>query len=365
VLEGTQVEASFPFAFALGLAGTAVATPAAIAVARRTAFFDQPSGYKRHAAPTPYLGGLAVVVGLIAGSLALGGDLADLWAVLVAAVALLVIGTVDDRVGLGITPRLAAEAGAATLLFYEGFGWPGLGSEAAGLLLTILFVAAVVNAYNLMDNLDGAAPTVALVSAVAIAIYAATHGNSQIAVLAVALAGGCAGFLPYNLARPGARVFLGDGGSMAIGVTLAALLMSLPGTGGFGWELIPVMVVMVGLPAFDTALVTASRVRRRVTVLTGACDHLTHRLHDRVGSCRRVALALAAGQAALSGAAIALLTLAPGAAAAGAAALIAGAMALIAALETSRWGAWLPTAQTAMHRRAGVHSPAARDESPA
>jgi UDP-GlcNAc:undecaprenyl-phosphate GlcNAc-1-phosphate transferase len=353
------VEASFPLAFALGVAGTVIATPSAIAIARRTAFYDRPTGYKRHATPTPYLGGLAVVAGLIAGSLALGGDLSDLWAVPVAAVALLAVGTLDDRVGLGITPRLAVEAGAATLLFYEGFGWSAFGNEAANLLLTVVFVVAVVNAYNLMDNLDGAAPTVALVSAAAIAIYATIQGGPGVGALGMALAGACTGFLPYNLAKPGARVFLGDGGSMAIGGSLAALLMSLPGTGGFGWELIPVMVVMVGLPAFDTALVTVSRLRRRVTVLSGACDHLTHRLLDRLGSCRLVALALAGGQAALSGAAIGLLSLTPAAAAAGAAALIVAATAVIVALETSRWAVRVPATQP------GISRQAARDESPA
>ncbi len=353
------MEASFPLAFALALAGTALATPAAIAIARRTAFYDRPVGYKRHGTPTPYLGGAAVVLGLLAGVCALGTGVADLWAVLVAAVALLAVGTVDDRVGLSISPRLAVELGAAALLFYEGFGWTAFGNEAADLLLTAVFVVAVVNAYNLMDNLDGAAPTVALVSAAAIAIYATAHSDPLVGALGMALAGACAGFLPYNLARPGARIFLGDGGSMAIGVTLAALLMSLPAVGGFGWELIPVMVVMVGLPAFDTALVTVSRLRRRVTVLSGACDHLTHRLFDRLGSCRRVAVALAGGQAVLSGFAIALVSLPPGAAAVGAAGLIVAAMALIAALEVSRWGAWLPAAQPRMRPSA------ARDESPA
>ena len=272
---------------------------------------------------------------------------------------MLTIGTVDDRVGLGIGPRLTVELGAAVLLFYGGVGWSPFGNEAADLLLTGIFVVAVVNAYNLMDNLDGAAPTVALVSAAGIAIYATAKGDAAVGALAAALTGACAGFLPYNLRRPRARIFLGDGGSMAIGGTLAALLMSLPGVEGFGWELIPVMVVMVGLPAFDVALVTVSRLRRRVNVLSGARDHVTHRLLKRLGSCRRVAVCLACGQAALSALAIALLSVSPGAAAAGAAALIVTAMGLIAALVATRWERWLPAAH------AGIPASAARDESPA
>ena len=90
--------------------------------------------------------------------------------------------------------------------------------------------------------------------------------------------------------------------------------MSLPGIEGFGWELIPVMVVMVGLPAFDTALVIVSRLRRRVNVLSGARDHLTHRLLKRLGSTRRVAVVLAvrAGDALGAGDRAALLSPAPG-----------------------------------------------------
>src|SRR5687768_16766902 len=97
------------FAFALATAVTALATPVAIAVARRTAFFDRPAGYKQHAAPTPYLGGVAVAVGLGAGALVLGAQLAQVDAILVIALALLAVGTIDDRIGLGIGPRLVVE----------------------------------------------------------------------------------------------------------------------------------------------------------------------------------------------------------------------------------------------------------------
>ena len=351
-----SIDVSSSLAFALALAGTAVATPAAIAIARRTAFYDHPVGFKRHLKPTPYLGGVAVVVGLFAGCVVLGAGIADCWAILVTAAALLTVGTIDDRVGLGIGPRLIVEVGAGALLFYGGVAWSPFGNEAADLLLTVIFVVAVVNAYNLMDNLDGAAPTVALVSAAGIAIYATAKGDAAVGALAAAMAGACAGFLPYNLRRPRARIFLGDGGSMAIGGTLAALLMSLPGVDGFGWQLIPVMVVMVGLPAFDVALVTVSRLRRRVNVLSGARDHLTHRLLKRLGSSGRVALCLTCAQATLFALAIALLSVSPGAGAAGAAALILTAMGLIAALVAARWERWLPAAQ------AGV---TAQDESPA
>ena len=325
-------------AFALALAAAALATPAAIALARRTSFYDHPRDYKKHAAATPYLGGVAVFFGVLVALAALRGRLGDFDTIVAVAIALLAVGTLDDRIGLNIGVRVVAEVGAAAVLFYSGIGWAVFGSEVANLLLTILFVLAVVNAFNLMDNLDGATTTIALVSALAIAVFAAVHGYEPAATLAVALAGACAGFLPYNLASPGARVFLGDGGSMAIGVTLAGLLMSLPETEAFGWELLPVIVVLVGLPALDTALVIVSRLRRGVPVLSGGRDHLTHRLFERLGSCRRVALALAGAQAALSAVAIALLYLDPNAAAAGAATLLVSGVVLIAVLEAPAVG---------------------------
>jgi len=287
-------------------------------------------------APTPYLGGLAVVLGLVVGGAALGARIDELLPILAVAVAALVVGTIDDRIGLNIFVRLAFELGAGAALYYSGFGWSVFGVEAADLLLTLLFVVGVVNAFNLMDNLDGATPTVALVLAAAITLYAATHGQPEVAALAVALAGACAGFLPYNLAIPRARIFLGDGGSMAIGIALAGLLMALPVTEGFGWRRVAVIVVFIGLPALDTALVIVSRLRRNVNVFSGGRDHLTHRLLDRLGSSRRVALVLAAGQAALSGIAIALFDLGPIAGAAGAAMVVLTGMVLIAVLETAR-----------------------------
>ncbi len=323
--------------FAIALATTAAATPLVIALARRTGFYDLPAGYKQHAAPTPYLGGMAVGLGLLAGSLVTGGGHSALFPLLVVVTAMLALGTLDDRVGLSLGTRLAVEVGAAVGLYLAGLGWQGFDSDAANLVLTVIFVVGVVNAYNLMDNLDGATSTVALVAAAAIGMYAWAQGDPVLGALALALAGACAGFLPYNLARPAARIFLGDGGSMAIGVTLAALMMSLPGTAGFGWGLTPVVLVLVGLPAFDTALVIVSRLRRGMNVWSGGRDHLTHRLLLRLDSPRGVAVALALGQASLSALALGIRDLPPQAEVAGVAMLLGLSLTAIAFLEAPEW----------------------------
>ena len=93
-------------------------------------------------------------------------------------------------------------------------------SDAANLLLTALWVIGVVNAFNLMDNLDGAAASVAAVSAACVGALAVIGDDVPLAVIAFALCGALAGFLRFNLARP-SRIFLGDGGSMPIGFLLA------------------------------------------------------------------------------------------------------------------------------------------------
>lgn len=324
-------------ACALALVATGCITPAAIAVAHRTAFYDHPSGYKQHGSATPYLGGVAVVAGLLAALLAFGTGLNEYGVALGAALLFLAIGTLDDRHGLGIGLRLGIEVATAAALYFAGLGWSVFGAGAADFVLTVAFVVAVVNAYNLMDNLDGAAPSVAAVAAGAIGIYAAAEGAFVVALLGLGLAGACAGFLPYNLASPRARIFLGDGGSMAIGVTLAALMMSLPGAAHLDWVLIAVTVVLVGLPAFDTALVIFSRLRRGENVLSGGRDHLSHRLHERLGSARRVALVLAAGQAVCCGAAITLTQVGPALAALGAGSLFALAIISIVAIDVPGW----------------------------
>ena len=146
-------------------------------------------------------------------------------------------------------------------------------------MLTALWVTGVVNAFNLMDNLDGAAASVAAVSALCLGVLGLIGDDLALAVIAFALSGALAGFLRYNLARP-ARIFLGDGGSMAIGFILAGGLMAAPMGKLSGFSSLIAAAVAVGLPAFDTLLVVLSRLRRGAPVFSGATDHTTHRLRD-------------------------------------------------------------------------------------
>lgn len=323
-------------AFLLAAAAALLLTPAAIFVARRTGFLDRPVGYKGHLRPTPYLGGTAVVAATIVSAVVFGRSTSAFWPIVACAVALWALGTVDDRFGIGPLPRVAVEVAAACVLFGAGVGWSVFPSEALNLAFTVVFVAGVVNAYNLMDNMDGASGTVALVSAAILGMLAAADGNAALGAIALALAGACAGYLPFNLASP-SRVFLGDGGSVPIGFLIAATIMALPDSGRLGWAMIPLAVVLVGLPALDTALVIVSRKRRGVGICTGGRDHLTHRLRARLGTPRRVAMVLATGQAFLCGAGAVLYEFKDSIAMAGSLTLILGGVLVVALLESPEW----------------------------
>src|SRR5436305_1704565 len=202
-----------------------VATPVAIRMARRTVFLDQPRGYRRHDAPTPLLGGAAVLLAFLIAAVALGDVSGKLLVPVSCAVGLWLLGTVDDRVAVAPKWRVLAAAGAAVALYTSGLGWNTAASGPIDLLLTIVWIVGLVNAFNLMDNLDGACGTVAAVAAAGIGALALIRGHPVIGGLAFALSGACAGFLPWNLAGP-AKIFLGDGGSMPIGFLIAALAMA-------------------------------------------------------------------------------------------------------------------------------------------
>jgi UDP-GlcNAc:undecaprenyl-phosphate GlcNAc-1-phosphate transferase len=323
-------------AFLLACGASLLLTPAAIALARRTAFYDRPVGYKGHLSPTPYLGGTAVVAALLISAALFGRAATAFWPIAAGALVLWALGTLDDRYAIGPLPRLAIEVAAAGALFAAGVGWSVFSSETLNLAFSIVFVVGVVNAYNLMDNMDGATGTVALVSGAVLGLLAAAHGNVALGAIALALAGACAGFLPFNLAKP-SRIFLGDGGSMPVGFALAATIMALPAGGRLGWALIPLAVLLVGLPALDTALVIVSRRRRGAALFLGGRDHLTHRLRARLGSARRVALALATGQAFLCGAGAVLFEFSRSIAMAGSLTLIFAGAVVVALLESPEW----------------------------
>jgi UDP-GlcNAc:undecaprenyl-phosphate GlcNAc-1-phosphate transferase len=281
-------------AFAIPAGLVQFTLPVAIRLAVTTRFLDRPTGYKMHARVTPYLGGLGVMAAAVPVALVVGGG-SEVLVIVACAAGLSLVGMIDDRVHLGSLVRVFAEVAAAFALWQADLGWLLFDEGVLNLALTTLWVVGLVNAFNLMDNLDGAAGSIGGVSGIGIGVLAATQGELAVAAMAFAVAGACIGFLRFNLARP-ARIFLGDGGSMPVGFLLAAAVMAVPPTMGFGTGVVFAVIPLVGLPVFDTLLVIVSRLRRGVNVLSGGRDHLTHRLLQVFHTPQAVALVLGAAQ---------------------------------------------------------------------
>jgi len=297
--------------FLLSFVAVTLFVPVAIRLARRTGFMDIPAGYKGHSRATPYLGGLAVVSAIALTVFMFGAWNSRYAALLIWGLVLFVVGTVDDKRNLNPLTRLAIEVVAAAALWHYGLGWAIFDSDAANLAVTVFWVVGLVNAFNLMDNMDGAASTVAGISAAGAAFVAVIGGDVALAVIVVAVAGACLGFIPFNLAKP-SKIFLGDGGSMPLGLVVAGAVMAAPMSENLGLAGMFGAALIVGLPILDTTLVVISRRRGGRPVLTGGRDHLTHRLRTMLGgSPRLVALSLAAIQATLCLMAVGLSSIGP------------------------------------------------------
>jgi UDP-GlcNAc:undecaprenyl-phosphate GlcNAc-1-phosphate transferase len=292
-----ELKALVAVAVAMAVAG--LATPVMARVASAIGLLDRPGGYKQHERPTPYLGGAAILLGVVAAALLVQGVTSPIAVILLAAAAMCALGTIDDWRPIAPGTRLAVQAVIGAVIWAADAGWATSGPSWLELLMTIGWVMLAVNSLNLLDNLDGAAASVAAASAAGATVIAiAAGGAAWAAVLAAGLLGACLGFLPFNTARP-ARLFLGDGGSTLIGFVIAVSAM-----GAFDGEPSPSAYLAAGLlvavPLLDTALVVISRHRRGISMLSGGRDHLTHRFNARLGDPRKVALELAAVQLVLA-----------------------------------------------------------------
>jgi UDP-GlcNAc:undecaprenyl-phosphate GlcNAc-1-phosphate transferase len=295
---------AYGFAFIISVLATLVATPLATRWAVRLGLVDRPGPSRGHTTATPILGGAALACGVaIIGALVLGLT-AQVATLLLCAGAIAVLGLIDDLRGLQPVTKLAVEAGAGAGLFLTGSGAELFGIPGLDLPLTMLWVVALTNALNLLDNMDGLAPGVAAMSALGFFAISAFEGHILVAILAVALAGACLGFLLHNF--PPARVFLGDAGSLLVGFLLAALGLNLDLVGQEGLVRVTIPILVLAVPLFDTTLVLVARIREDRPVFLGGTDHASHRLAARGMPHARVALLAIGIQAACSALAFAL-----------------------------------------------------------
>ena len=282
----------FILVFVIALSVTAFSTPWIRRIAIAAGFVDAPNARKVHTTPVPLLGGIGIFAGAVVAVLLIyeGRVPRSIAGALIAGTMVALIGVLDDRRGLSPALRLLVQVAAAAVLV--GFGVrvrlpvPAILNYA----LTLLWILGITNAINLLDNMDGLSAGVSAVAAAFLALLGAINGQYLVSALAAAILGSCIGFLRYNF-KP-ARIFMGDAGAYFLGFWLAVLGIQLrfPQNVNFVTWMVPVLVL--GLPIFDTALVTISRLRRGVHPFTGGQDHLSHRLVQRGFSQREAVLLL-------------------------------------------------------------------------
>lgn len=255
------------------------------ALARR--LIDEPDARRSHAVATPRGGGIAVVVAFVVAMIAVMARQPDWIIVLGPATAGLVlvaaIGWVDDHRPLPPASRLAVHAVAAGLL---GWGCMAAGREPWEALFASALALVLVNAWNFIDGINGIAVTQATLVAL-LCVFSLPLGTVGW-MLALALAGACAGFLPFNFHV--ARIFLGDVGSGALGYALALLLTLSGATTPMGaWLLLPLSACLL-----DVALTLGTRIVRRERWWTPHVQHLYQRMARRWSGHTGVTLAYAA-----------------------------------------------------------------------
>ncbi len=269
-----------------------VGTPFTLIMARRVGFVAVPSARKTHVAPTPLLGGAAIWAAFVASLLVFGrgSEFRELAAIITGGTLISALGLIDDRIGLGPRAKLFGQIAAAGVLILGGVKAQLFNNDLLDIPLTLFWVIGICNAMNFMDNMDGLAAGVAATAAASFFLLAALNGQALVASLAAALFGACLGFLVYNF-QP-ALSFMGDSGSLLLGFMLAVLGIKLnfPGVNSYSTWMAP--IVVLGLPIFDTTLVTISRLRRGVSIAQGGADHTSHRLARLGLSHRRVVIAL-------------------------------------------------------------------------
>jgi UDP-GlcNAc:undecaprenyl-phosphate GlcNAc-1-phosphate transferase len=302
--------------------------PAVREYAQRNEITDQPGGHKSHIAPVPYLGGVAMVlafsaamfagivvrrssqfngreVRLTIGNLLAQGDglVRELIVVLGLALIFSAMGLIDDLRGLSPWLRFAVGLGIAVTLVAYGIRLQSPLPAAADILLSVIWILGITNAFNLLDNIDGLAAGTAAVAATTFFLIALFNDQDYSALLAIGLAGAMLGFLRSNF-HP-ATIYMGDAGSLFIGFLMAYLGLKMRTTVTEIPQLFAPLVVL-GVAVLDTTMVVVSRVRRGVSPFTGGQDHLSHRLRRLGLSVRRSVITLLLASVALGGLAVAL-----------------------------------------------------------
>jgi UDP-GlcNAc:undecaprenyl-phosphate GlcNAc-1-phosphate transferase len=284
---------------------SALLVPCSTLLAQRLGAVDDPGERKIHRRPTPRMAGVAVYVSFTAVVLAgfylmpmlqawpqlpFGNVLerlteahrvqGKLLAVIAGSTAVFIVGALDDVLGrrFPVAVKAVGQLLAATFLVFADVRTSFLPVEALNVLVTVLWVMGISNAFNLLDNMDGLSGGVAFIAAATLLLNAWNLGELLICLILAAFMGSVLGFLFYN--RHPASVFLGDCGSLFIGYVMAALTLLERYISPASSTLFPVLmpVLVLAIPLIDTATVVIIRLREGRPIYVGDARHLSHRL---------------------------------------------------------------------------------------
>ena len=276
-------------------------TPLMRKIALANGILDRPnSAHKSHKKPVPYLGGVAIIFGVIVVSyLALifsNFAWSNFWlatSVIGPALSMGLVGLWDDLRSLNPLPRFIGQsiAGLVVALFLvlnDNIGNP-TGITELDVLITVIWIVGICNSINFFDNLDGGAAGTAAITAISLTYLAITGDQYFIAALSIVIAGSTLGFLIWNKAP--ARIYMGDAGALFLGVLLASLTVRFKPSTDNSISSFAIPILLLAVPILDTSVAVFSRLRRQVSPFQGGKDHLSHRL-IRSGFSRKVTVAI-------------------------------------------------------------------------
>jgi UDP-GlcNAc:undecaprenyl-phosphate GlcNAc-1-phosphate transferase len=263
-------------------------TPVMRKVALKIGAVDRPNlDRKTQKEPVPYLGGVAIAIGITVSSFAalLYSDFSTetfkkALSVLLPAILISAMGLYDDLKNLDPWPRLIAQslAGVAVAIYLieNDILGQAFNNRVIDYVVTIFWVVGICNSINFFDNLDGGASgTVAVISIFLFAI-AFNQGQLLVSALAVVTAGATLGFLIWN--KSPAKIYMGDAGALFLGIIIAVLTIRLNPKVGSQSRSLSIPLLLMAVPILDTTTVVISRLHRGISPFTGGRDHISHRL---------------------------------------------------------------------------------------
>ncbi len=286
-----------------------LAIPVIIRVAAMKKLYDLPDERKVHQAPIPALGGLGIFAGFVFATLLVANfqQGRDLQYFLAAAVVIFYLGLKDDIIIISPIKKFIGQVLAAFIVIYYGnlqidsmHGFLGIQGmpDSFSLLFTYLTVIVIINSFNLIDGVDGLAGSLGLLSSTVFGIYFVSVGNTPDAVLAFSMAGSILAFLIFNF-QP-ARIFMGDTGSLLIGLVNAVLVIKFISVATLPGIRIPITAApavgfgILMVPLLDTLRVFGIRILQRRSPFSPDRNHIHHLFLDNGFSHRSVAILLLA-----------------------------------------------------------------------